>query len=149
MTVRSKHSVGDRLGMLVLVKTFRKNARTYWLCKCDCGKETDIQCGSIFRTDRPAKRSCGCDTNKRKRKGLVKARTVLRELRPDDPTPLEIAERCLDIHNEADRQAPVGLVENLKRLRQANVRTDSPGASRRPTVALLETCRRYEDSDSG
>lgn len=121
MNARSKHSIGDRLGMLVLVKTFRKQGRTYWLCKCDCGKETDIQCGSIFRTDRPAKRSCGCDTNRRKRRGLAKARKVLSDLRPSDPTPLEIAERCLDVHNEAGREVPEQLLENLKRLRKDTV----------------------------
>jgi hypothetical protein len=114
----TKHFVGDRFGMLVLVRTYRKQDRTYWLCKCDCGREADIQCGSIFRKDRPAKRSCGCDTNRRKRKGLLKARTVLFELRPSDPTPLEIAEECLRIHKEANREPPERLLEKLTRLRR-------------------------------
>jgi hypothetical protein len=36
----------------------------------------------------------------------------------EDPTPLEIAERCMWIHEEAGRELPVGLIENLSELRK-------------------------------
>jgi hypothetical protein len=35
-----------------------------------------------------------------------------------DPTPLEIAEECLRIHEEANREPPIGLMEKLTRLRR-------------------------------
>lgn len=50
---------GSRFGMLVVVEQAKQddNRRTFWKCKCDCGKE------KIFRSDRlrPGRtKSCGC-----------------------------------------------------------------------------------------
>lgn len=49
---------GQRFGKLVAIKKApNRNGKTYWLCKCDCGNEKEVQtshlrCGKI--------KSCGC-----------------------------------------------------------------------------------------
>ena len=50
--------VGKRFGRLEVVR-FEKteNMKTYWLCKCDCGKETIVQ-GSLLTGNMV--KSCGC-----------------------------------------------------------------------------------------
>lgn len=50
---------GQRFGRLVAIRPVeRKNSNlTYWLCKCDCGKEKEISLGSLRRGN---SKSCGC-----------------------------------------------------------------------------------------
>lgn len=49
---------GNKYGNLtVLYKTKDKNNRTAWMCKCDCGNETDV-IGGDLRSGRTM--SCGC-----------------------------------------------------------------------------------------
>lgn len=50
---------GQRFGRLVALKVVDKPDRqgTYWLCKCDCGKEKAIHVSSLRRG---ATTSCGC-----------------------------------------------------------------------------------------
>ena len=49
---------GQRFGRLtVMGRTDNKKGRTMWICKCDCGKETEVS-GSDLRTG--GTKSCGC-----------------------------------------------------------------------------------------
>lgn len=48
---------GQKFGRLTAVKLDRVERCAYWLCKCDCGKETIATSGSL-RTGH--KKSCGC-----------------------------------------------------------------------------------------
>lgn len=50
---------GDRIGRLLVVSRAenRNNRHTYWLCKCDCGKETIVSRQSLISGNT---RSCGC-----------------------------------------------------------------------------------------
>lgn len=49
---------GQRFGRLTVIRR-AKNRRnlTYWLCKCDCGKEVEVSKGSLVRG---YTKSCGC-----------------------------------------------------------------------------------------
>lgn len=47
---------GQRFGRLVALEHFRKNGRTYWHCRCDCGNETDVEAYNLKKITR----SCGC-----------------------------------------------------------------------------------------
>ena len=49
---------GQKFNKLLVLKQVRKNkGKTYWLCKCDCGKETIVE-GYKLKTGHI--RSCGC-----------------------------------------------------------------------------------------
>lgn len=47
---------GQRFGRLVALEHFRKDGRTYWRCRCDCGNETDVEASNLKKVTR----SCGC-----------------------------------------------------------------------------------------
>lgn len=52
---------GQRFGKLVVIKRVQNHgSKTYWLCKCDCGNEKEIQTSNLTlgRTT-----SCGCGRN--------------------------------------------------------------------------------------
>lgn len=52
----------QRFGKLVAIqKAPSKSGKTYWLCKCDCGNEKEIQTSHL--TDGRTK-SCGCESHK-------------------------------------------------------------------------------------
>src|SRR5687767_11957533 len=44
-------------GRLVPLSRERRNGRTYYLCRCDCGNETEVE-GGNYRSGHT--RSCGC-----------------------------------------------------------------------------------------
>lgn len=49
---------GSRFGRLIAVRrTERRNGRTIWLCRCECGSELDVDVGHL-RTGHT--QSCGC-----------------------------------------------------------------------------------------
>lgn len=48
---------GERFGLLVVLSFAYINKSSYWVCKCDCGKEKIIKGGSLTEG---ATRSCGC-----------------------------------------------------------------------------------------
>ena len=49
---------GKRFGRLTVIReNGKKNGRTAWLCKCDCGNYTTVQ-GSLLNTGKVI--SCGC-----------------------------------------------------------------------------------------
>ena len=50
--------IGKTFGKLTVInKSFTKKKRIHWRCKCECGKEKDVDSGHL-RYDRT--RSCGC-----------------------------------------------------------------------------------------
>lgn len=56
----AKDRTGIRYGRLVAVSLTDKratNGSAYWLCRCDCGKEKEIDGASLDRGD---SQSCGC-----------------------------------------------------------------------------------------
>lgn len=59
-----KDLTGQRFGRLVALTPSerRANREVYWLCQCDCGKQTEIV-GSSLRLGRS--RSCGCMNGER------------------------------------------------------------------------------------
>lgn len=66
-----KNLLGQRFDRLtVIAEQPSKNNKVYWLCKCDCGKET-IVTASTLRTRKT--RSCGC---KRKDNEYLKKRRM-------------------------------------------------------------------------
>lgn len=51
---------GKRHGLLVAIKPARrKKWGLYWLCKCDCGKTSEVLAGNFNKT-----KSCGCQNHK-------------------------------------------------------------------------------------
>jgi hypothetical protein len=55
---------------------------------------------------------------KRTRESMVESGRTLRKRSMVDPTPWEIAERCAEIHEEAGRELPLGLIEILNEFRK-------------------------------
>lgn len=64
---------GERFGRLTVISfAYSKNKQTYWLCRCDCGKEKIIQRSSLLRGET---KSCGCyNADKQKTHGMTKSR---------------------------------------------------------------------------
>jgi len=124
MMKHPKLKIGDRIDMLLI--TGRRKAGqgqkivVYWTVQCDCGRVREMRTNHIRMPRATVKVSCGCLRKRRasQQLAIARARIGMQERDERDPTPLEIAERCLDIHNDADRQAPIGLMENLTRLRR-------------------------------
>ncbi len=117
---KTSMQVGDRVGMLV-IKGVRRvvspcgTSQMMWLVECDCGATRDMRTNHIRRHRDSVPVSCGCEGRRARKRNAAKARSFIAGAR--DPTPLEIAERCLDVHNDAGREVPWQLLENLKRLR--------------------------------
>jgi len=119
-----KLKIGDRVDMLVITGC-RKEGNgqktiLYWAVKCDCGREREMRTNHIRMPRATVKVSCGCLKKKTavQQLAIARARIGMQERDERDPTPLEIAEECLQIHNDAGRQPPDGLIENLKELRR-------------------------------
>ena len=65
---------GQRFGNLITIsKAPSRNGKTYWLCRCDCGKEKEIQTGHLTSGTTT---SCGClqSLSKKDRENLNKTR---------------------------------------------------------------------------
>lgn len=66
-----KNITGLRNGLLVAVRSVgRKKWGYYWLCKCDCGKTTEVLVSNFFKT-----KSCGCLRHRTKHGFLVKGKS--------------------------------------------------------------------------
>ena len=53
-----KNLVGNRFNYLTIIKfKYIKNKTSYWICKCDCGKEKIIKGSSVITN---ITKSCGC-----------------------------------------------------------------------------------------
>ena len=82
--MRSKRDLsGERFGRLVVLKPAgQKNAKWFWLCRCDCGQRPEIRADQLTRG---VAKSCGClqrETARDLRLGAVSQKTVkLRTLR--------------------------------------------------------------------
>ena len=46
-----------RFSKLIAISPYRKNSRTYWHCRCDCGNEVDVELSHLVDGHT---RSCGC-----------------------------------------------------------------------------------------
>lgn len=112
-----KLRIGDKIDHLTIEGSRRagSGAELYviWICRCECGLIRETRT-SVLRMERRHPLSCGCKGHGRK-----KPRLQLRE-KHRDPTRLEIAEECLQIHNDAGRQPPIELMANLRLLRRGN-----------------------------
>ena len=65
---------GERFGQLTCIrKMYVKNKNSYWLCKCDCGKETIVSLNNLRRLHT---KSCGCYKEERikRQNGLCNTR---------------------------------------------------------------------------
>ena len=61
---------GKRFGRLTVIReNGKKNGRTAWLCKCDCGNYTTVQ-GSLLNTGKVI--SCGCFRKEQRKKAQRK-----------------------------------------------------------------------------
>lgn len=56
---------GQVFGKLTVVEFSHSDGRSYWLCKCECGKTKTVRSSSLRRKKRPV-RSCGCLVGKHK-----------------------------------------------------------------------------------
>jgi hypothetical protein len=128
--MRRQIEIGERIGIVtVLELSFDGDQRTA-KCLCDCGVTYEKRTDYLRRRRVLTEVSCGCLRRamnrekmaearaKRTRESMVESGRTLWKRSMDDPTPLEIAERCMWIHEEAGRELPVGLIENLNEFRK-------------------------------
>jgi hypothetical protein len=119
-----KLKVGDRVDMLLITgsrKIGQSNKTVvYWSVQCDCGRVREMRTNHIRMPRATVKVSCGCLKKKTasQQLAIARARIGMQERDSKDPTQLEIAEECLRIHEEANREPPERLLEKLTRLRR-------------------------------
>lgn len=53
----AENLVGQRFGLLTVVRWDRERSKPLWLCQCDCGQTTHFNTSRLRRTITP---SCGC-----------------------------------------------------------------------------------------
>lgn len=87
---------GQRFGWLTVVCKVKRPGQgntTYWLCKCDCGNETTVRPGCLFKNTK----SCGCYL-----KTITANRSTTHGLRhtPEYHTWLDIKQRCTNPKNK-------------------------------------------------
>jgi hypothetical protein len=63
---------GQRFGRLVVIERAKSGRHTRWICKCDCGKSTQVYAHDLRRGDTRATRSCGCLQRELTRKRVTK-----------------------------------------------------------------------------
>lgn len=57
---------GQRFGKLIAIQKLpSRNKKTYWLCQCDCGKQTEVQTCHLVDGSTT---SCGCNINANRKK---------------------------------------------------------------------------------
>ena len=125
--------IGERIGIVTVLELgFDGDQRTA-KCICDCGVTYQKRTDYLRRRRGLTEVSCGCLRRAMNREKMAEARAkrdmgklaesgrTLRKRSMEDPTPLEIAERCMWIHEEAGRELPVGLIDNLNELRKGMV----------------------------
>ena len=118
-----KLKIGDRVDMLLIVGCRKEGEGSksvlYWAVKCDCGHEREMRTNHIRMKRATLKVSCGCLKKISLLKQIAKARARIgmQERDEKEPTPLEIAEECSRIHNDAGREPPAMLIRMLDELR--------------------------------
>jgi len=123
--------IGERIGIVTVLELgFDGDQRTA-KCQCDCGVIYQKRTDYLRRRRGLTEVSCGCLRRamnrkkmaearaKRTRESMVESGRTLKKRSMIEPTPWEIAERCLDVHNDAGRQPPVRLMEMLIEFRSA------------------------------
>jgi hypothetical protein len=132
---------GDRIGNIVILKTWYESEEKFARCQCDCGKvydrptmnlrrsrgKTPVNCGCLFKTLNREKIAEARE--KRDMKKLAESGRTLRKRSVAELTPWEIAERCAEIHEEAGRQLPERLTAMLIEFRKGNYCFSSTEAS--------------------
>ena len=125
--------IGERIGIVTVLELGFDGEQRIAKCECDCGKVYEKRTDYLRRRRGLTEVSCGCLRRAMNREKMADARAkrsmesmresgrTLRKRSMEDPTPLEIAERCMWIHEEAGRELPVGLIENLSELRKGIV----------------------------
>lgn len=124
--------IGERIGIVTVLELWFDGDQRMAKCQCDCGVTYQKRTDYLRRRRGLTEVSCGCLRRAMNREKLAEARAkrtaesmiesgrTLRKRSMEDPTLLEIAERCMWIHEEAGRELPVGLIENLNELRKNN-----------------------------
>ena len=122
--------IGERIGIVRVLELWFEGEQRIAKCECDCGTVYQKRTDYLRRRRGLTEVSCGCLRRamnreklaearaKRTRESMVESGRTLRKRSMVDPTPWEIAERCLDIDNEAGRQPPNRLMEILIELRK-------------------------------
>ena len=122
--------IGERIGIVTVVELGFDGEQRTAKCICDCGKVYEKRTDYLRRRRGLTEVSCGCLRRAMNREKMADARAkrymesmrergrTLRKRSMEDPTPLEIAERCMWIHEEAGRELPVGLIEILDGFRK-------------------------------
>lgn len=125
--------IGERIGIVTVLELGFDGEQRTAKCICDCGKVYEKRTDYLRRRRGLTEVSCGCLRRAMNREKMADARAkrsmesmrergrTLRKRSMDDPTPWEIAERCAEIHEEAGRELPVGLIDNLSELRKGMV----------------------------
>ena len=122
--------IGERIGIVTVLELGFDGEQRTAKCICDCGKVYEKRTDYLRRRRGLTEVSCGCLRRAMNREKMADARAkrsmesmrergrTLRKRSMEDPTPLEIAERCMWIHEEAGRELPVGLIEILDGFRK-------------------------------
>jgi hypothetical protein len=125
--------IGERIGIIKVLLVYHNGERWAAECECDCGVMFRRLTSDLRRTRGAIEVSCGClrrakakvvlEDNRKKRSAerMVKSGKTLKSRTAKDPSPWEIAEECLQIHIEADRQPPEQLVLMLEEFRKKGV----------------------------
>tara|TARA_R110000796_G_scaffold137299_1_gene253373 strand:+ start:172 stop:933 length:762 start_codon:yes stop_codon:yes gene_type:complete len=65
--MRKNNVVGDVFGKLVLKSTYKKNARTWWLCECSCGSEVNTDLSRLRSGVTSQCKGCGVKSSAKTR----------------------------------------------------------------------------------
>ena len=118
--MRRQIEIGERIGIVTVLELWFDGDQRMAKCICDCGKVYEKRTNYLRRRRGLTDVSCGCLRRAMNREKMADARakrTLQRRSRVE-PTPWEIAERCAEIHEDAGRELPVGLVEILDGFRK-------------------------------
>ena len=118
--MRRHIEIGERIGIVTVLEIWFDVDQPMAKCECDCGVIYQKRTDRLRRRRGLIEVSCGCLRRAMNREKMADARakrTLQRRSRVE-PTPWEIAERCAEIHEDAGRELPVGLVEILDGFRK-------------------------------
>lgn len=115
--MRRQIEIGERIGAIRVIDIFMENGHRIARCQCECGA---VVLKRTYHLSRQTEASCGCLRRAMNRKKMAEAESgrTLRKRSMLDPSPEEIAWRCAEIHEDAGRELPVGLVEILNKFRK-------------------------------
>jgi hypothetical protein len=118
--MRRQIEIGERIGIVTVLELWFDGDQRMAKCICDCGKVYEKRTNYLRRRRGLTDVSCGCLRRAMNREKMADARAkrTLQERSRVEPTPWEIAERCAEIHEDAGRELPVGLVEILDGFRK-------------------------------